>query len=179
MRNRASLLMFALLMGRVPAAAAELPNEPVHALEMTRYSGQWHEIARLPMYFQRKCLDGVVATYSPRPDGTIDVHNTCRTAKGQKSVDGVARMKDGLAGALEVRFAPRWLTWLPMSWAEYWVIEVDPDYQWAVVGSPNLKHLWILSRQPAMNRALFDRLREHARQRGYQVDHLIITAPVE
>lgn len=179
MRDRGWLMMLVLLLGSACAHAGSLPNEPVHALQMSRYAGQWHEIARLPMYFQRKCLDGVVATYTPRADGMIHVHNTCRTAKGHKSVDGMARVMDGQPAALEVRFAPHWLRWLPMTWAEYWVIEVDPDYQWAVIGSPHLKHLWILSRQPTMERALFDTLREHSRQRGYQTDHLLITAPLK
>lgn len=88
-------------------------------------------------------------------------------------------MKDNQPAALEVRFAPAWLTWLPMAWADYWVIEVDADYQWAVIGSPERKHLWILSRRPAMDRALFQTLKEHSRQRGYEVDQLIMTAPLD
>ncbi|HTH68285.1 MAG TPA: lipocalin family protein, partial [Rhodanobacter sp.] len=61
----------------------------------------------------------------------------------------------------------------------YWVIEVDADYQWAVIGSPGRKHLWILSRRPTMDRALFQTLKEHSRQRGYQVDQLVMTAPLD
>ena len=61
-------------------AVGELENRPVSALDLSRYSGQWHEIAHLPMYFQRKCRDQITATYTPRPDGTITVHNACRTA---------------------------------------------------------------------------------------------------
>jgi apolipoprotein D and lipocalin family protein len=95
------------------------------------------------------------------------------------SIVGVARIKDGQAGALEVRFAPGWLSWLPLSWADYWVIEVDPDYQWAVIGSPGQKHLWILARKAGMDRSLFQTLKDHSRLRGYNVDKLIITAPLE
>jgi apolipoprotein D and lipocalin family protein len=173
------LLIVATLACAWPAAAASLPNQPVPSLDLHRYAGRWHEIARLPMYFERNCLDGVIATYTPDPDGTVHIHNTCRTSRGPMSVEGVARMKDDQPAALEVRFAPAWLTWLPMAWADYWVIEVDADYQWAVIGSPGRKHLWILSRRPAMNRALFDQLKEHSRQRGYAVDRLIITAPLD
>jgi apolipoprotein D and lipocalin family protein len=162
-----------------PAAAVTLPNQPVPSLDLHRYAGQWHEIAHLPMYFERKCLDAVIATYTPNPDGTVHVHNTCRTRKGRMSVEGVARINDKQPAALEVRFAPAWLTWLPMAWTSYWVIEVDPDYQWAVVGSPGRKHLWILSRRPALDRALFMAIRERARERGYPVDKLIMTAPLD
>lgn len=173
------ILLIASLGFTASATAATLPNEPVRSLDLNRYAGQWHEIARLPMYFERKCLDGVTATYSPNADGTVRVANSCRTHKGRMSVTGVARIKDGQPGALEVRFAPGWLGWLPVTWADYWVIEVDPGYQWAVIGSPGQKHLWILARKPSMDGALLRLLKEHSRQRGYDVDRLIITAPQE
>ncbi|WEN14202.1 lipocalin family protein [Rhodanobacter sp. AS-Z3] len=173
------LLLLASLVAASPAAADTLPNEPVPTLAMDRYAGQWHEIARLPMYFERRCLNGVTAKYVPNADGTVRVENTCMTAKGQMSIVGMARVKEGQPGALEVRFAPGWLSWLPLSWADYWVIEVDRDYQWAVIGSPGHKHLWILARQPRMDRALFQTLKEHSRLRGYSVDDLIITAPLD
>lgn len=173
------LLAVTLAIVTLPVAASTLPNQPVSSLDLHRYAGTWHEIARLPMYFQRKCLDGVVATYTPSPDGTIHVHNSCRTAKGLMSVNGIARISDDQPAALQVRFAPAWLTWLPMAWADYWVIEVDCDYQWAVIGSPSRKHLWILARQPFMDRELFQKLRDHSGQRGYLVNRLIITAPLK
>ncbi len=77
-----------------------------------------------------------------------------------------------------MRFAPAWLGWLPWVWADYWVIDLDADYQWAVVGSPSRKYLWILSRQPGMNGELFQNLKQRARERGYPVEKLVIAAPV-
>lgn len=123
--------------------------------------GPWHEIAHLPLFFQRKCVDTVTATYTLSKDGHIQVLNACRTADGtQETANGVARSSStGPAGALQVRFAPAWLGRLPWVWADYWVIEVDPDYRWAVVGSPSRKYLWILSRSPSMSRAQFDAIR--------------------
>lgn len=176
--SRLSLLLASLAFAAT-AAAASLPNEPVPALNLHDYAGQWHEVARLPMYFERRCLDGVTANYVPNADGTVRVENTCKTRKGQMSITGVARIKDGQPGALEVRFAPGWLSWLPLTWADYWVLEVDANYQWAVIGSPSRKHLWFLSRTPGMSRRLFDTLKERSRQRGYDVSQLMITAPLE
>ena len=92
---------------------------------------------------------------------------------------GVARPVEGLDGALQVRFAPEWLSWVPMVWADYWVIDLDPDYQWAVVGGPSKKYLWILSRRPAMDQALFTRLKDATRRRGYPVDDLVMAAPLD
>lgn len=170
-------LLLAAMSAAAVAAPPALPNQPVAALELTRYAGTWHEIAHLPMYFQRQCVDTITATYTPRPDGTIEVRNACRTRSG--SMDeavAVARPVAGSPGALEVRFAPAWLSWLPMAWADYWVVDLDPDYQWAVVGGPSKKYLWVLSRQPDMDRTLFEGIKARAARRGYPVDRLQMAA---
>ena len=174
-----SLMTIALLLVTLPAAAEALPNRPVDTLDLARYTGRWHEIAHLPMFFERKCLDAVTATYTPNPDGSIHVRNTCRTDKGPMTVDGIARIAPDQPAEFKVRFAPAWLTWLPAVWADYWVIDVDADYQWAVVGSPSRKYLWVLSRKPAMDRELFRAIKERARQRGYPIDKLIMMAPLD
>lgn len=161
------------------AAGADLPNRPVPELDLQRYAGRWHEIAHLPMFFQRQCVDTITATYAPRPDGTVGVRNACRTRKSMDASDGVARRVDARSGALEVRFAPGWLAWLPWVWADYWVIELDPEYRWAVVGSPSRKYLWVLSRGPSMDGALFRGIRDRARARGYPVDKLVMAAPLD
>lgn len=175
-----SLPFATLMIASMQVAAATLANHPLRHLDLQRYLGQWHEIAHLPMFFQRKCVDTVTATYSLRPDGKITVHNACRDRDGKmQASDGVAKTVEGAAsGALKVRFAPAWLGWLPAVWADYWVVDLDPAYQWAVVGSPSHKYLWILSRSPDMQQDLFDTLRQRARQRGYAVEKLVVTAPL-
>lgn len=172
-------LLSALMGASLATAAPTLPNRPVKALDLARYAGTWHEIAHLPLFFQRKCIDTITATYTLRPDGTVGVHNACRTAKGMDASDGVARRVDADSGALKVRFAPGWLAWLPMVWADYWVIELDPDYRWAVVGSPSRKYLWVLSREPSMPASQFRAIRDRAQARGYPVDRLIMAAPLD
>lgn len=156
-------------------AAAPMANAPVPALDLDRYLGEWHEIAHLPMFFQRKCAGDVTATYTRLPDGNIEVRNACRnTAGGRDESVGVARPVAGRPGALQVRFAPAWLGWLPGIWADYWVVELDPAYQWAVVGGPSRKYLWVLSRTPAMDRTVFDGIKARAAARGYPVDKLLM-----
>ena len=173
------MLMTLVMAVSSPISPPKLPNQPVAALDLDRYAGQWHEIAHLPMFFQRKCLEAVIASYTPMPDGTIHVHNACQTRDGRQTVDGVAKIVEGQPAAFKVRFAPAWLGWLPRVWADYWVIEVAPDYQWAVVGSPSRKYLWILARRPDMRRALFESIQGRARQRGYAVENLVLMAPVD
>jgi apolipoprotein D and lipocalin family protein len=173
------LLTIVMLSFALTLAATTLPNRPVQTLDLVRYSGQWHEIAHLPTFFQRRCLDAVTATYTAEPDGSIHVNNRCRTSDGIKVIDGVAKVETGHPGAFKVRFAPAWLTWLPQAWISCWVIDVDAGYQWAVVGGPDRKRLWILARKDSMDRGLFERIREHARQRGYAVGQLVMMAPLD
>ena len=171
---------FALLLSAalaLPANAAEVTS--VETLDITRYAGQWHEIARLPMFFQRKCVGDVTAQYTLRDDGLVGVRNSCRTEDGEtETVDGVARRDADHAGRLEVRFVPDWLSWLPLSWADYWVIALDPDYQCAIVGEPEREYLWILSRTPDMPKAQFDALKARVAAMGYELDPLIVSAPL-
>jgi apolipoprotein D and lipocalin family protein len=162
-------------------AVATVPLAPVPDLDLARYAGTWHEIARLPMWFQRKCESNVTAHYEPKPDGTVAVHNACVTAEGKTiASDGVARRPDNFArGKLEVRFAPAWLSWLPMVWADYWVLALDENYQWALVGQPGRKYLWILSRDPSMDRATFESLKKTATDMGYDLAPLIVSGKVD
>lgn len=173
----ASLL--AATLGLAATARAAAPLQPVAELDLSRYAGQWYEIARLPLSFQRDCVAEVTATYSLRSDGSISVVNACRDARGQvRSAEGAARQVQGHPGRLQVRFAPSWLSWLPMVWADYWVLELDPDYHWVMVGEPGRKYLWILAREPSMDAALFERLAQRARDLGYGLEPLIMSAPL-
>ncbi|HEY2345423.1 MAG TPA: lipocalin family protein [Xanthomonadaceae bacterium] len=153
-------------------------NRPVDWLDLKRYLGNWYEIAYLPTQFERDCSDLVTATYSRDDHGTIRVRNTCRTFHGDtRLATGIVRPTE-IAGALKVSFAPRWLSWLPFTWADYWVIDLDSSYHWAVVGGPSRKYLWILARTQRMPRALFTRLKLAAASKGYAIDRLIVPGEV-
>lgn len=172
------LVLIAAIAATSSAHAAE-SNIPVPALDLPRYAGRWHEIAHLPMFFQRKCASDITADYTLRDDGRVGVRNACRTADGTQQVsEGVARTVPGHPGRLQVRFAPGWLSWVPGVWADYWVVELDPDYRWAVVGGPSRKYLWILSREPTMPQSRFDAIRARAAARGYPVERLVMAAPL-
>lgn len=152
------------------------PLQTVPRVDLNRYAGDWYEVARLPNRFQDRCVGDVRASYALRSDGRIDVVNRCRTADGSIDAQGVARVVDEQTFArLEVRFAPSWLSFLPMVWGDYWVVGLADDYSWAVVGSPDRKYLWILSRTPALDAATFDRAVSIARDNGFDVDRLART----
>ena len=116
------------------------------------------------------------ASYTRRADRRLDVVNRCRTADGQTEAHGVARIVDTQTFArLEVRFAPGWLSWLPMVWGDYWIIGLAPDYSWAVVGDPDRNYLWILARTPHLNDASVAAARAAARDNGFDIERLVPT----
>ncbi|MEJ7746431.1 MAG: lipocalin family protein [Luteimonas sp.] len=172
-------LLALLLVVALPVFAAK-PVQSVAQLDISRYAGEWHEIAHLPMFFQRKCVGDITARYTLEDEGRIGVRNACRTRDGTMDVsEGTARTVAGHPGRLQVRFAPDVLDWVPMVWADYWVIDLDPGYQWAVVGEPDREYFWILSRTPTMERALFEQIKQRAEAVGYDLKPLVVVAPVK
>lgn len=160
-----------------PAVDTDEPLRAVPSLDMQRYAGTWHELARLPVEFEQDCVRAITATYTVRPDGRLDVRNECTRADGRREVaDGVARPGER-PGEFEVRFAPAWLAPLPFVWADYWVIAIDEQYRWAIVGEPDREYLWILSRQPQVDERTLEDLKGRARMLGYELDALIVNPP--
>jgi apolipoprotein D and lipocalin family protein len=161
------LLLLALLSVGCGATTTELRHLPplttVPSVDLQRYLGKWYEIASFPAWFQRDCT-GTTATYALRDDGRIDVLNRCRkhTLDGPVDVSqGQARVVDRSTNAkLEVTF------FRPF-WGPYWIIVLDSDYQYAVVGHPSRDYLWILSRTPTMAEALYAELVAKVRALGY------------
>lgn len=151
--------------------------KPVEAVDLYRYAGEWFEIARFPNRFQHRCASDVRVTYELRADGRITIISRCRSADGSEIVTrGVARVVDPQSRArLEVRFAPAVLSFLPFVWAHYWIIGLDPEYDWALVGGPDRQYLWILSRSPTLDESRFDEVTNQARAKGFDTSRLVRT----
>lgn len=149
----------------------------VPSVDVQRYAGTWHEIVRLPNRFQTQCASEVTATYAPRADGAIDVTNRCRTANGAlDEVEGIAMPQDGTNAKLKVTFLPSWLRWLPVGRGDYWVIDLDPDYRWVMVGEPKREFLWILAREPMLPADTLELLLGRAREAGFPTDKVVASA---
>ena len=168
--------LFAVVLAAGAVSAAE-PLATVGNVDLARYAGQWHEVARYPNRFQQQCVSDTTATYALRDDGKVSVVNRCRTRDGYDEVNGVARRVDGRTDRLQVSFLPAALRWLPIGWGDYWVIELAPDYRYAVVGEPSRQYLWVLSRTRALSpedrRAIEARLPAH----GYDAARLVDSPP--
>ncbi len=159
------------------AAAAQdqpVPVQAIAALDLQRYAGLWHEVARLPNRFQKRCVGGVTASYELL-DGAIRVVNACRVADGTSiRAEGRARLadRDGPASRLKVRFAPALLSFIPAVWADYWVLDLTDDYGAALVGTPDRRYLWVLSRRPELDGSTYDRLVRTAARQGFEIGRL-------
>ena len=168
----------ALLLGLPLLLAAcggdERPLATVDGVDLQRYAGTWHEIARLPQWFQRGCYNST-ATYSLNDDGSVKVVNRCQREDDEPSVaEGEARVVPGSNNAkLKVRF-DNWFSRLLPKVAEgnYWVIALDKDYQTVVIGEPGREYLWILARQPRLPDDQYRALVGLAEEKGFPVDEL-------
>lgn len=160
-----TMAIFALLFG-TSCKSQDLPTVP--ELNLERYQGTWYEIARLPNRFE-KGLSCISATYTIREDGRVTVENRGVKAEGTESyIKGVAWVPNTDEPAkLKVRF------FWPFA-GNYWVIFLDENYQYALVGEPKRKYLWILSKTKTLDTQTFDKLKLIAKQKGFGVDKLIM-----
>lgn len=170
-----ALLMMSLHGGAAHGAEA-LATIP--SLDVQRYMGAWYEIAKFPNEFQKKCVGNTTATYSLREDGRVKVVNRCRTRDGgAEAAEGVARqIGSATSPRLEVRFAPAFLSFLPRVWGDYWVIDLDQDYQLSAVSEPRREYLWILARTPQVDAAAYEALLARLRAQGLDTSRLVRTS---
>ena len=171
------LAVYAFAQDRSPDTLRVVPS-----VDLLRYSGRWYEIARLPNRFQNDCVSDVSATYTILPDGDIEVVNRCRKSDGGiTEARGKARLASdtGPNTKLEVRFAPAFLSFLPFVWGDYLIIDLAPDYSYAVIGEPDRKYLWILARSQGMDEGLCAEILDRVRHQGYDVSTLIRTSHVD
>ena len=150
---------------------AKKPLEAVAHVDLQRYLGKWYEIATIPQRFQKGCV-GVMAEYTLRKKGDIQVVNTCLegTLDGKlRQARGKARVVDKATNAkLKVSF------FWPF-WGAYWIIGLDEEYQWAVVGHPSRKYLWILCRTPLMDETTYAQLLGSIVDMGYDLTEIVKT----
>lgn len=145
----------------------EIPT--VSTVNLEKYSGTWYEIARLPNRFE-KGLECVTATYTLRNDGKIEVinkgHKTGKLTKISK-IKGVAWVPDKrFPGRLKVRF------FWPFS-GKYYILDLDKNYRYALVGEPSRKYLWVLSKDKHLDSNIYNLLLEKAAKMGFNTARVI------
>ena len=144
------------------------PLTTVPYVDFDRYAGEWFEIARYPNRFEKECESDITAVYSLRSDGKIQVVNNCRKANGAtKESSGSGKVVDPKTNAkLKISF------FWPF-YGDYWIVDLDPDYRYAVVSEPKREYLWILSRSPQMEPADHQRVIARIRELGFDPNRLV------
>jgi len=157
------------------ATSANLPSvRTIDSLDVPRYMGTSYEIAKFPNRFQAKCAANTRAQYLAQADGSVQVLNSCVTTDGS-TIDALGKAHQvgpATSPKLQVRFAPAWLSWLSAVWGDYWVIDLDADYQLAAVSDATREYLWVLSRTPQVNAKAYDALLDRLKAQHFDVQKL-------
>ena len=158
-----------------PPPSASRAVQPVAAVDVERFLGSWYEMARIPAWFQNRCVKDTTAQYQLRRDGKITVINRCVTRRGDiDQAKGLARVLDpATTTRLQVSFVSL-LGWRPF-WGDYWIIGLDPDYRWLVVGDPKRQYGWILSRSSVLEPALLEAAFLSLERNGYARERFVLT----
>jgi len=168
-------ISFGVLLAGCATSHPDLPTQS--NVNLSKYAGTWYEQARLPNRFQKDCVGDVKADYVLQADETIRVTNQCRTGGGSlKLAEGLGRSSKSVdpsdPAVLEVRFAPKWTSWLPMVWGDYWILRIEGDYEYSLVGTPDRDYLWVLSRKKQADEAIVDELLAYAGTLGFSVSEV-------
>ena len=157
------------------ATAADV--KPVEKLDIDRYLGAWVEIAAIPQFFQRKCVRDTKATYSLAEASLIRVENACtRVDGGRELVEGRARRADaGFPAKLEVTFLELFGEYRFWVSGGYWIIALDPNYQWAVVGHPSRRFGWVLARERRLSPVALAEVIGRIKSQGYDACEFVMT----
>ncbi|MEE1190375.1 MAG: lipocalin family protein [Bacteroidales bacterium] len=172
MKSKVLLLLSVFLIGTIGISCQTNKNNKtmntttVSNLDVNRFIGSWYEIARYEHSFE-KGMTHVKANYSLLPDGTIRVLNSGMKNGKKKEIEGKARKKkdSNSNSKLEVSF----FLWF---YSDYFVFELDDNYQYAVIGSSSDKYLWILSRTPQLPQSTINDLLIKIKKRGYDTSKL-------
>ncbi len=169
----AASVVFLALIGCQTTRQA-LPTVPL--VDLNQYAGKWYEVARLPVFYQGD-EERAIAEYTLLGDGTMALLNTSISRDGSKrSVSGIATPVANSGNArlrVKINAFPARLIPAPRR-GNYWIIDVAPDYSYALVGTPDRNYLWMLSRKPDINQSDFTRLKHLADSLGFVTDKLII-----
>ena len=155
------------------------PISPVSFVDLKRYTGLWHEIARLPNSTETNCVHAT-AEYTLNSNGFLGILQRCTKANGYtREAKGVARIDNAPENSrFSTNFVPHWLSWIGLGWEEQWIIDLDPNYQVAVISDPNRDYLWIFSRTGSIDKTTYDIIISKLHAQHFKLSHLIVSGEI-
>ena len=167
----------AIILAMTSARTLASDVKPVEKLDLDKYLGTWVEIASIPQFFQRKCVRDTRATYSAAENSLIKVENVCTRDDGaREKAEGRARRVDAESAAkLEVTFLELFGEYRFWVAGGYWVIALDANYQWAVVGHPSRRFGWVLARERRLSPAALAEIIGRVKSQGYDACEFVVT----
>ena len=161
--NRLALVLLLAVAPVFATGTVEQKADP--SVDLARYMGLWHEIAHLPNYPQKGCTDTVV-NYRLAPGGGFELLNTCWKGEKYKPYHGWAKpWEKGSTSKFRVKF-------YGIFGSDYWIVDLDPGYEWAAVGSSKRDQFWVIAREKALDDKVYQGILDRARAQGYDLRNL-------
>jgi len=169
------MIIFLILSINIMAQNEKAEPVTVNHVDLKRYTGLWYEISKIPNRFQKNCTGNTTASYSLNDNGTIKVVNSCREEDSEMdTAEGIAKVVDKKTNSkLEVSFVS--ILGINLFWGDYWIIGLGDDYDYAVIGTPNRKYGWILSRTKQLTEEKLNEAYSILRKNGYNPNDFIMT----
>lgn len=171
--------LISVAFGSFGFAQNNLGGEPttVPSVDLQKYQGKWFEIARVANSFQEKCVGPTTAVYTILKNGQIKVENRCQLKDGKIDLaEGRAKSADQKTNSkLKVTFAKILGNWVFAFGGDYWIMELDPQYRWVVVGAPDRKFGWILARTPELDLQTLDQIESRIKAQGYDSCQFVVS----
>lgn len=177
--TKKSILSFLAFLGLTITAPAAPALKTVNQVDLVRYQGLWYEVASIPASFQKKCVGNVTAEYKILPDGLVEVINSCELASGEKNVaEGRAKVTNPEQNSkLKVTFV-KLVKWIFAFGGDYWIIDLEENYNYVVVGHPERTFGWILSRTPSLSDETLRGIQSRLEEQGYNSCDFMTTKQV-
>jgi apolipoprotein D and lipocalin family protein len=166
MKSNSLRLLLLILIATLTVGCSSMKPElrTVPHVDLPRYMGDWYVIANIPYFAEKNCFDSI-ESYELRPDG--DIHNWFSCRKG--SFDAPMKRKvDTRATVVDKTTNAHWkVKFFKVISVEYLIIDLDPQYQWVVVGHPSRRYGWIMARSRTMSPDLYNQILTRLGQQGY------------
>jgi apolipoprotein D and lipocalin family protein len=165
-RRYAAVMAVSALAFLIGCTAMKEPLRPVAHVDLPRYMGDWYVIANIPYFAEKGCVDSI-ESYALRPDGDIDNWFTCR----KDSFDAPMKRKATAKAVVDdkVSNAVWHVTFFKVISVKYFILDLDPNYQWVAVGHPSRNYGWVMARTKSLDEVTYQGILRRLKAQGYDI----------